>query len=106
MNNPIDFERSQREERRWLILLTLYAARPIGAAEGLILTAIQGAPHQATALDIRRELGYLEERGLLKIDPLSKEQPQWQAKLTRDGVDVVEYTVQCEPGIARPKKYW
>jgi len=30
----------------------------------------------------------------------------WTAELTRHGVDVVEYTVECEPGIARPKKYW
>jgi hypothetical protein len=27
-------------------------------------------------------------------------------KLTRIGIDVVEYTVECDPGIARPKKYW
>ena len=27
------------------------------------------------------------------------------ADLTRHGVDVAEYTVDCEPGIARPAKY-
>ena len=32
--------------------------------------------------------------------------PCWHADLTRIGVDLVEYTVSCEPGIARPQKYW
>jgi hypothetical protein len=27
------------------------------------------------------------------------------AELTRYGVDIVEYTIACEPGIARPKKW-
>ena len=30
----------------------------------------------------------------------------WHAELTRYGVDVAEYTIDCEPGIARPAKYW
>ena len=28
------------------------------------------------------------------------------ARLARHGVDVSEYTVDCEPGVARPAKYW
>jgi hypothetical protein len=30
----------------------------------------------------------------------------WTADLTRYGTDFVEYTVEAQPGIARPKKYW
>ena len=30
----------------------------------------------------------------------------WFADLTRYGVDVAEYTVDCQPGVARPAKYW
>ena len=30
----------------------------------------------------------------------------WTARLTRHGRDFVEYTIDAEPGIARPKKYW
>ena len=106
MTGAIDFEKSSRETLRWLILSTLNAARPLGAAEMLILSAISGIPFRVTALDLRRELDYLEERKLVEIDPASKDTPAWHSKLTRYGVDVVEYTVPCDPGIARPKKYW
>lgn len=106
MTEAIDYERASRETLRWLIIATLNAARPLGAAEPLILSAISGVPHRVTALELRRELGYLEERGLVLIDPNSKEAAAWHGKLTRAGVDVAEYTVACEAGIARPRKYW
>ncbi|MNW20815.1 hypothetical protein D3C71_2213900 [compost metagenome] len=58
----------------------------------------------ATELELRRELDYLADRELVK---LTKEPSgRWFATLTRYGTDVVEYTVDCEPGIARPSKYW
>ena len=41
----IDIEKGHRELLRWLILLTLDNARPLGAAEGLILTVVQAVPH-------------------------------------------------------------
>jgi hypothetical protein len=43
-------------------------------------------------------------RNLISID----HQPdgRWFCKLERYGVDVVEYTVPVEPGIARPEKYF
>ncbi len=106
MTDAIDYEKASRETLRWLIIATLNAARPLGAAEPLILSAIAGIPFRVTALELRRELGYLEERRLVSIDPASKESPAWHSKLTRDGVDVAEYTVSCEAGIARPRKYW
>jgi len=106
MTDVIDYEKASRETLRWLILATLNAARPLGAAEPLILSAIAGIPFRVTALELRRELGYLEERGLASIDPASKESPSWHTKLTRAGVDVAEYTVPCDAGIARPRKYW
>lgn len=100
----IDFEKKKREQLRWLILLTLNAARPLGANEGLILDTVQAVPLQVTALELRRELDYLEERGLIKIQ--NQHTGVWLSELSRDGVDVVEYTVECDPGIARPQKYW
>lgn len=89
---------------RWYILLTLNNARPIGAYEELVLATVQGIYTDATALELRRELDYLEDRKLvdLKKEPCGR----WFADLTRYGVDVVEYTVECEPGIARPGKYY
>lgn len=103
-SSTIDHARVRREALRWLILLTLNNARPVGAFEGLILSVAQSEYPDASALELRRELDYLDERELVKVD----KQPngKWFAELSRHGVDVAEYTVSCEPGIARPAKYW
>lgn len=100
----IDHARLRREALRWLILLTLNNARPIGAFEGLVLSVAQSEYPDATALELRRELDYLGVRELIRLD----KQPsgKWFAELTRHGTDVAEYTVDIEPGIARPAKYW
>ena len=58
----------------------------------------------ATALEVRRELGYLEDRQLVDVNRTPS--GAWFADLTRYGVDIAEYTIACEPGIARPEKYW
>ncbi len=101
----IDIEKGHREHLRWLILLTLDKARPLGATEGLILSVVAAVPHPVTLVELRRELSYLEDRKLVQIHGRDAA-PQWHAQLTRAGVDVVEYTVDVEPGIARPRKYW
>ena len=88
----IQFEKNKREHVRWLILLTLDHARPIGAAESLILTTIQSVPMQLTALELRREMDYLAGRDLVE--------------LRGEGIDFVEYTIESINGIARPEKYW
>lgn len=100
----IDHVKTRRESMRWMILLTLYNASPMGAFEELVLITVQAMFMDATALEIRREMDYLFERGLIKLD----KQPhgRWFADLNRDGTDIVEYTVECDPGIARPPKYW
>lgn len=100
----IDLEKNKREQLRWLILETLNAARPVGANEGLILNTVSAVQCDVTALELRRELDYLESRELAEIT--GKKTPMWHAELTRIGVDVVEYTVDCDAGIARPNKYW
>jgi hypothetical protein len=104
MSNAIDPNRVRRENLRWLIILTLNNARPIGAFEGPILAVAQSEYPDATPLELRREMDYLHDRELVKID----KQPmgRWHAELTRIGVDLAEYTIPCEPGIARPAKYW
>ena len=87
----VDQAKVRRESMRWNILLTLNNARPIGA-------------YEATALELRRELDYLADRSLVDL----KKEPsgRWFADVTRYGVDIAEYTVDCQPGIARPVKYW
>ncbi len=100
----MDIEKARREELRWLILRALYAARPIGTSENIIKNAIEPVILDVTVTEIRRELDYLAERDLVTIT--NKDTPVWSAKINNHGVDIVEYTVDCYPGIARPKKYW
>lgn len=100
----IDFDKNKREHVRWLVLLTLDHARPIGAGEGLILSTIQTVPIQLTALELRRELDYLAGRGLIELR--GRDTASWHAKLSSSGVDVVEYTAPAGSGIARPERYW
>lgn len=100
----IDQAKVRRESLRWLILLTLNNARPLGAYEGPILAVAQSEYPDATPLELRRELDYLADRHLVEV----RKEPsgRWFADLTRHGTDMAEYTIDCEPGIARPAKYW
>ncbi len=100
----LDDAKIRRESIRWYILLTLNNARPEGAYEEVILTTVQGIYRDSTAQEVRRELDYLTDRKLAQV----KREPsgRWFADVTRYGVDIVEYTVDCEAGIARPQKYW
>lgn len=100
----IDPQRIRRESLRWLIILTLNNARPVGAYEGPVLTVAQSEYPDATAIELRRELDYLSGRRLVNL--LKEPSGRWFAELTRHGMDIAEYTVDCEPGIARPQKYW
>ena len=104
MTTAIDQARIRREALRWLIILTLNNARPIGSYEGPVLSVAQAEYPDATAMELRRELEYLSDRELVALN----KQPtgRWHAALTRTGVDLAEYTIDCEPGIARPQKYW
>jgi hypothetical protein len=102
--SAIDLTKSRRESTRWLILLTLNAARPLGAGENLLRTTIAQEITDITAHEIRRELDYLTARELAIWH--HSDLPHWRAELTRIGIDVAEYTVDCDPGIARPAKYW
>ncbi len=100
----IDPAKARRESMRWYILLTLNNSRPIDPSEVLVLSTIQGVIPDATAVELRREMDYLADRQIVSLD----KQPHgvWLVGLTSLGVDIVEYTVDCRPGIARPTKYW
>ncbi|MBU0809628.1 MAG: hypothetical protein KKD30_05315 [Gammaproteobacteria bacterium] len=100
----IDLAKARRESLRWYILLILNTSRPIDPHEAVVLSTIQAMYPDATLLELRRELDYLEHRSLVTLN----KQPsgQWICGLTHYGVDIAEYTVDCRPGIARPEKYW
>jgi hypothetical protein len=98
----MDMEKARREDLRWLILRSLYAAQPIGTSEMIIRTAVEPIVPGVTELEIRNQLDYLTQRKLIETE---KNRPVWFAKINRYGIDVVEYTLDCDPGIARPKKW-
>lgn len=102
MTNPQKF---RREHVRWIILLTLNNARPIGATDSLVVSVVRAEYADTTLNEVRRELDYLKDRKLVELK-LPPDGGAWHAELTRYGVDIAEYTVDCQPGIARPEKYW
>jgi hypothetical protein len=76
----------------------------MGCHDSIALATVQGVYPDATELETRRELDYLADRELIDLDKMPD--GRWIAKLNRAGVDLAEYTTDCEPGIARPEKYW
>jgi len=91
----------RRETIRWFLLVTLNVARPGGMYLAAIKPVIQATYPDTTDLELKRELDYLSDRELATVKEDATR--RWYADLTRYGVDVVEYTVDCDPGIARPR---
>ena len=56
MDPMVDMARIRRETLRWLILLTLNNARPLGAMEMVVLSVVQATYPDATPMELRREL--------------------------------------------------
>lgn len=99
-----DMARIRREALRWNILKTLDWNRPYTLPEQRLAEVVLTLYPDSTAQEMRRELDYLEGRELVKIT----RQPSgaWYIDLTRTGIDVAEYTVECDAGIGRPIKFW
>jgi predicted component of type VI protein secretion system len=99
--NSFQILKARREDMRWHLMRIAYACRPTGINTAAMLPIIQSVYPDASQLEVRKELDYLEERELVKIakDPLDN----WWVELRRYGVDLVEYAVECDPGISRPR---
>lgn len=100
----IDAQKVRREALRWYLLLALNNARPEELNDDVILMTMQSIWQDVTLVEQRRELDYLKSRDLVTL----RKEPsgRWWCGLTRYGTDLAEYTVDCEPGIGRPAKYW
>src|SRR4051812_29160644 len=98
----IDDAKQRREFMRWVLLLALNNARPIGCWEEVLVSTVQGIYADATKLEVRRELDYLEDRSLVEL--MKKPDGRWFGEITHDGVDIAEYTTDVRPGIARPAR--
>lgn len=103
MNREL-LEQTKVEGARWIILLTAKVGGHVGATEDMILPVLRSKWLEVSAKFLRDEIDYLESRKLIETErpPVRA----WRVKLTRHGRDVVDYVVDCEPGIDRPVKYW
>ena len=99
-----DLQKARREGMRWQLLNALNKARPVGAMDVLLLDVMGAIYNGVTPNELHTQLEYLADRELVKLD--KKPDGHWHSQLTHHGVDVVEYTVDCRTGIARPTKYW
>ena len=97
-------EKARRKGMRWHIINTLNKARPYTSSEVFLLDVMRGIYPDATALELRQQLDYLKDRRLVEL--VKQPSGMWFADLNRLGVDIAEYTIDCEAGIARPPKYW
>lgn len=97
-------EKARREGMRWHLINTLNKARPYTSSEVFLLDVMRGIYPDVTALELRVQLEYLQDRHL--IDLTKQPSGMWFADLNRLGVDIAEYTIDCQAGIARPEKYW
>lgn len=100
----MDAARIRRESMRWYIILALNNARPSELVEHIVQSTMRELFPDTTPMEVRRALDYLASRDLINVRKVAT--GIWWASLTRHGVDLAEYSIDCEPGIARPEKYW
>lgn len=87
---------AQRQELRCRILKVLDAQRPKAIADSILLRVLLEQHLQTTAEELRMELAYLAEKHLVWDTSTDK---TFMATLTAHGVDVIELTADCPPGI-------
>jgi len=99
----IDPQKARREGMRWNILKALHMAAPYTSSEDFLLDIMRGIYPNATQDEVRKQLDYLADRELIEL----RREPAgtWFADIDRHGTDIVEYAIDCEPGIARPPRY-
>ena len=93
--------KARREDIGWHVLSAVDLSRPVGIYTEALLPIVQSVYPDATHQEIRRELDYLEAREMVSIarDPMDR----WVVDLTRTGIEFVEYTIDAQPGVARPR---
>ncbi|MEM7047064.1 MAG: hypothetical protein AAF442_05365 [Pseudomonadota bacterium] len=81
------------------ILRAIDASRPVALSETILARALAGLPYEPTPRGLRREVGYLQSKGLVQV---RKDEACWVMELTALGVDVLEGTEPMPAGIAPP----
>ena len=97
----IDLVKTRREDMRWHLLSAINLSRPVGIYTEPLLAIVRAVYLDATHQEVRVHLDYLEEREMVRIskDPMDR----WMVDLTRTGIDFVEYNIDAQPGVSRPK---
>jgi hypothetical protein len=103
LNDKIELQEHAREFARWMILRMLYAGRPGGVSETILLCVLQSLDFNCELDDVRRGMDYLHSVGLAEAgeDGLKG---RW-ARLTELGVAVVEYSAHAPSGIDSPRRW-
>ncbi|WP_238544043.1 hypothetical protein [Acidovorax sp. KKS102] len=93
--------KTRREDMRWHLLSAINLSRPAGIYTEPLLAIVRAVYPDATHQEVRVNLDYLEEREMVRIskDPVDR----WTVDLTRTGIDFVEYNIDAQPGVSRPK---
>ena len=88
---------------RWYLLVALHTSGHVGCNEQWLRHSLRSIFPVATTVQwVRDLLDYLERRHLITIRRQHGE--SWWVHLDRYGYDVVEGSVECDPGIARPPR--
>lgn len=93
-------EKTRHKVTRWRILKILDTAGAAGASVALVEQALSDAELLVTRGELLQELDYLEGSGLIACEKESG--IPTSVKLRPWGMDIVQYMVECPPGIARP----
>ena len=101
MTLGLDLMKIRREAMRWHLLSAVNLSRPSGIYTEPLVEIVRSVYPDATHKEVRVQLDFLEEREMVRItkDPMDR----WMVDLTRTGIDFVEYTIDAQPGISRPK---
>lgn len=101
MTLGLDLTKIRREAIRWHLLSAINLSRPNGIYTEPLVEIVRSVYPDATHQEVRVQLDYLKEREMVRItkDPMDR----WSVDLARTGIDFVEYTIDAQPGISRPK---
>ncbi|AFY60343.1 hypothetical protein [Synechococcus sp. PCC 6312] len=93
-------QNAHTEDVRWRLLsiLNIVPSRP--RAESTLSFDLIAAGLPVTDTELRSELDYLEELGLVRYEADQLDRRQYSIRAY--GRDVAEYRVACPPGIRRP----
>jgi hypothetical protein len=102
LNDKIELQKRDREFARWMILRMLYAGRPGGISEIVILRVLQSLDFVCELDHVRQDIDYMQSIGLAEAgwDGMTG---CW-ARLTALGIAVVEYNEHAPSDIGRPRR--